>query len=477
MPGMHKLFWLGALLGLSASALGAAGDWSGQVIYQVMPDRFFDGDPSNNAGVDRNDPGAWHGGDLKGLTSKLSYIRDLGATSLWLTPVYQQPPGRTGNATGYHGYWPWDFQQVDPHYGTLGDFKTLVGAAHAAKLRVVLDQVINHYGYGAPAQAQHPDWFHAPETCKAKGDDIIYCPLAGLPDLAQENPAVRQFLFANADFWRATGVDAFRYDAIKRVDKSFLADLVNRDATAGTFTIGEVLDPDSGTLATYQQLGVASVFDFAMQDALKQSVMGGQSLTRIAAVLARDTEFKDTGLLATILDNHDLPRFANGSPFEDEGRARTVYGLRALMTLRGIPTLWQGTEIAMRGGADPDNRRDMRFPEQWTPEERATFEATKQAIGVRKAHPALWRGSTKLLSVPDSLADDLLVFMRQDSGGERVLVAMHNGRARKTYGLGSTLGDSPELGDMFGQDAKFSAKGKHLYLSLPPRTAVAFQLK
>jgi glycosidase len=169
MRNMANLLSLGALLGLSTAAAAATADWQGQVIYQVMPDRFSDGAPGNNAGVDRADPGAWHGGDLNGLTAKLNYIQNLGATSVWLTPIYLQPPGRTGGATGYHGYWPWDFQQVDPHYGTLDDFKGLVEAAHAAKLRVVLDQVINHYGYDAPAQRQHPDWFHPEAKCKASG--------------------------------------------------------------------------------------------------------------------------------------------------------------------------------------------------------------------------------------------------------------------------------------------------------------------
>ncbi len=468
-----RLALLGALLTV-AVAQGAP-DWRGQVIYQVMPDRFADGDPTNDAGADRSNLKVWHGGDLKGLTGKLDYIRDLGATAVWLTPVYQQRPTLYGEFSAYHGYWPWDFRAVDPHFGTPADFQTFVKTAHADGLKVMLDQVINHYGYGAPAQQAHPAWFHTAADCASATNRDQDCPLADLPDLNQKNAEVAQFLNANSDFWRGMGVDAFRYDAIKNVDPDFLQALAAKNRAEGLWTLGEYYGADAGDIGNYQRRGLSSLFDFALQGALQQAVMGGQGLGRIAGVLARDGEMQDAGQAAIFLDNHDLPRFAQGSLFEDEGQARTVYGLRALMTLRGVPVIWQGTEIAMRGGADPDNRRDMRFPDAWTPAERAVFDAAKGAIAVRRAHPALGFGSTRVQTVPDALGDQLLVFVRE-AQGERVLVAFHNGDRRTTYSVRSGMAAMPLARDLFGQDAGASVRGGFLHLSLPPRTAVAFKL-
>ena len=469
----HTVFLALALL--APSALGAP-SWRGQIIYQVMPDRFSDGDPRNDTLVDETDPRAWHGGDLRGLTGKLGYIQDLGATAVWLTPIYAQMDGMVGGARGYHGYWPQDFKNVDPHFGTLDDFRAFVKSAHAGGLKVMLDQVINHFGYTAPTVEDKPDWFHDSATCKAKGNDDVYCPIFGLPDLAQENLQVRDFLFDNDDFWRRQGVDAYRYDAIKNVPQDFLGALLARDKRTGTFTLGEYYGADAATVAEYQRLGFSSLFDFALQSAMQASVMGGQGLDRVRGALSRLSALSDPDDVALFLDNHDLPRFANGSPFEDVGRERTKYGLRALMTLRGIPVIWQGTEIAMRGGADPDNRRDMRFPAQWTPEERAVFEVAKRAIAARKASPALSGGDLTLLPVPAKLADDLLLFTRQ-LGAEKVLVAWHNGRARQSYSLKSPLvTDLPVQLDLFGQDAKLSSGNGYLNLSLPPQTAAVFKL-
>ena len=466
------------------SERAAPPDWEGQVIYQVMPDRFADGDPGNNAGVNRQDPRAWHGGDLAGLTRKLSYIRELGATAVWLTPVYRQKDGLTNGTAGYHGYWPYDFRSVDPHFGTLSDFRALTREAHGLGLKVMLDQVINHYGYDAPAVAEHPEWFHSRADCDAAGGTAkdTDCPLSGLPDLKQTLPQVAQLLSGNADFWRAQGVDAFRYDAVKHVDPGFLKALAARDRAAGTFTLGEYFGAEAGTIAEYQRAGLGSLFDFALQDALRGAVMSGRGLGGVRTVLEQDAGVPQPGLIAAFLDNHDLPRFANGTLFEDEGQARTTYALRALLTLKGIPVLWQGTEIAQRGGADPDNRRDMRFPEVWTPGERAVYETTRDAIAVRKASPALSHGDLRLLTVPDAFSSDLLAFTRT-AGGERVLVAWNNGKERKTYSVRSELAPQPLTASGFReaggtpQRAGLSVKGGFLHLSLPGRAAAVFRLK
>ena len=472
-----------ALLGSLAAAQTAPSlpSFEGQIIYQVMPDRFFDGNKNNNAGVDKANARAWHGGDLAGLTEKLPYIGKLGATAIWLTPIYAQQSKNSFDTAAYHGYWPADFRAVDPHFGTLADFSKLTAAAKAAGMKVVLDQVINHFGYEAAAVKQHPDWFHTQAQCDASGNKDTDCPLSGLPDLNQQVPAVRELLLGNADFWRKQGVDGFRYDAIKHVDQAFLRSLLQKDRAAGTWTLGEWYDADSGTVADWQKAGFDSLFLFSLQAALKDSIMSGQSLTHIANVLSRQAEIPRQGEVALFLDNHDVPRFAQGTLFEDDAFSRTRYGLRALMTLRGVPVIWQGTEIALRGGPDPDNRRDMRFEDVWNANEKATFEVASNAITVRKASPALSTGELHLLNVPDALADDLLLFTRK-KGDQTVLVAWHNGKARRSLSiplknLGLSAADQAVTTTLFaGQDAKVSVRGGYLHLSLPPKDASAFVL-
>lgn len=480
----HLALWTAVLAVSAASAQTALplASFEGQVIYQIMPDRFFNGTRTNDQGVDTANPRAWHGGDLSGALQKLPYVQSLGATALWLTPIYQQQGVNSFETAPYHGYWPADFRAVDPHFGTLADFTALVKASHSAGLRVVLDQVINHYGYRAPAVKLRPAWFSTPADCAASTTRDIDCPLAGLPDLKQTNPDVRDLLQGNADFWREQGVDGFRYDAIKHVNQAFFRDLLHRDRLAGTWTLGEWFDADSGTVGEWQRQGLDSLFLFSLQAALKASIMGGEGLDRVRSVLERQGELQRPGEVALFLDNHDVPRFAQGSLFEDVGQARTRYGLRALMTLRGVPVIYQGTEIAMRGGADPDNRRDMRFPDTWTPQEKSVFGAAQAAISARKASPALSRGAQVLLGTPASVAGDLLLFTRE-LNGQRVLAAWHGGKERRTFSLkltalGLSAAEQGGTASLFaGQDARISVSRGYLHLSLPGKDAAAFALK
>ncbi|MDB5046265.1 MAG: glycosyl hydrolase [Deinococcus sp.] len=481
---VRQTLLLSVLLGTGGAVQSAPApaSFEGQVIYQVMPDRFADGNAANNAAVNRANPRAWHGGDLPGLTAKLPYLQQLGATALWMTPIYRQQSGNSFETAAYHGYWPANFQEVDPHFGTLEDFDTLIGATQKAGMRVVLDQVINHYGYTAEVVKQQPAWFNGEAQCASSPNKDVDCALAGLPDLKQSNPEVQKVLFDAADFWRAHGVSAFRYDAIKHVERPFLNALLARDRAAGTWTLGEWYDADSGTVAEWQRAGFDSLFLFSLQAAMRDAIMSGQGLDRVSAVLSRAGELPRPGEVALFLDNHDVPRFANGTLFEDDGQARTKYALRALMTLRGVPVIWQGTEIAMRGGSDPDNRRDMRFESDWTPAERSVFEVARDAIAVRKASASLSRGAQKLLPVPPTLESDLLLLTRE-LNGEPVLAAWHNGKARRSYSirlsaLGLTAQDQAVTRSLFaGQDAKVSIGGGWLHLSLPGRDAAAFALK
>ncbi len=211
-------------------------DWSDAVLYFVILDRYADGDGTNDDKVDRNNPGGWHGGDLKGLTAHLDEISSLGATAIWITPVVQQiafcppsqapvgvtVPGGWFEHCAFHGYWADDFTKLDPHYGSEADLKALVDAAHARGMKVLLDVVYNHVGYDAhylhdPATR---DWVRTqPVDCAA---DAIHCQVGGLPDLKTELPAVQDYLLAaHLGLARRTGLDGFRLDTVKHVEHEF----------------------------------------------------------------------------------------------------------------------------------------------------------------------------------------------------------------------------------------------------------------
>ena len=217
-----------AMAGTQAQA-AAARTWTDEVLYFVLVDRFADGDPGNNAGVDRRNPGGWHGGDLMGLTQQLDELKDLGITALWINPVQlQQQRGMPAQAAGmpafthegFHGYWVHDFTALDPHFGSEADLKNLVDAAHRRGIKVLLDIVVNHAGYTSvyPSRttASGERWLRVDEgNCEV---DPVKCAVGGLPDFKTEIPEVRDYLFgANIGLAKRTGIDGFRIDTYKHV--------------------------------------------------------------------------------------------------------------------------------------------------------------------------------------------------------------------------------------------------------------------
>jgi len=214
----------------------ASSDWSDDVVYFVLIDRFADGDSANNRGVERRSPGGFHGGDLKGLTAHLDELADLGVTALWINPVqkqiaqcpYASAPAKLGipefRHCGFHGYWIDDFTALDPHFGSIGDLKKLVEEAHKRHIKVLLDVVYNHAGYGSSYESRRTSdgqgWLRFGEgNCEV---DPVTCRVGGLPDFRTELPEVRDYLLkANIDLARQAGVDGFRLDTFKHIGTDF----------------------------------------------------------------------------------------------------------------------------------------------------------------------------------------------------------------------------------------------------------------
>jgi glycosidase len=402
-----------------------ATDFRDEVIYFALTDRFANGDTGNDnlsgnrTGDTRNtaNPLGWHGGDFKGLEQKITegYFSRLGFTALWITPVVLQvpPPGTGGGVnssqptTGYHGYWTQDFFQIEPHLGTLDDLKSLSATAKANGIKLVLDVVVNHAGYGSQLVTQNPSWFRTGSSCGST--DTTTC-LAGLPDFITTDPEVRAYLFSTIQWLKdQVGIDAIRMDTMKHVDDAFWQAFFAPGAVgdpASLWTVGEIFDSNPARLAHFMDtLGSPSVFDFALKDAIISSIARGEGGGALAGVFAQDTAYSDPTKLSTFFDNHDIRRFVSESTSANFTRAQALerldLALGVLYMVRGIPTVYYGTEIGMSGQGDPynlpngqHNRETMDFAQLAS----STLDERIAALGAaRKAYPALRRGAQRTI--------------------------------------------------------------------------------
>jgi len=406
------------------------------VIYLIMPDRFADGDRSNNelanapGSYDSANPRAYHGGDLQGIREHLSYLRELGVTTIWLTPIVENDPA---SPQDYHGYGAVDEYAVEPHFGALKDLQGLVRDAHAHKLKVILDFVPNHVGPHHPwvDNPPEPDWFHGtrehhtssnnpdfrfltdPHAPPRYWRDIVDGWFAGiLPDLNQDNPDVAQYFIENALWWaEETGIDGYRLDTFPFVSRRFWSQWHKalRAVYPQMTTVGEVFnkDPDITSFFVGGRVqfdgidsGVTTVFDFPLFDALRGVISGGAPVQRIVDVLSRDWLFPHPELLVTFLGNHDVPRLASLPEMSD---AKLQLAFSLLLTMRGIPEIYYGDEIGMKGEGDPDNRHDFPggFPGDRenafvksgrTPEQQELFARVQRLLALRRDHTALRSG-------------------------------------------------------------------------------------
>lgn len=414
--------------------------WTDDVIYFVLVDRFADGDPANDAGVDRAAKGAFHGGDLKGLLAHLDEIASLGVTALWVNPLVQNIPGYVTGAGfpdwGYHGYWADDFTALDPRFGTEADFKALVDACHARGIKVLLDVVYNHAGYGSrylkdPATK---GWLRSPESGDCGSDDVTSC-VANLPDFKTERPEVAKFLLdAQLGWARRTGIDGFRLDTVKHVGHAFWQEHRKRTrAELGKefFLLGEVWGGDGDVLDPwFEPDELDAGFDFGLQGSVLGFVQGrGRTVAFGRYLEKRAVKLRPGHLLAHYLSGHDVD-----GALHQLGGDLALYRLAATLalTVTGIPVVYYGEEVGRPGGAWPDNRSDMPWgdrqilPGAGLPRDEALRKDYQRLIAVRRAHPALLRGDLKTLSSDG----DLLVFQRREAqSGDVVLVAVNRGAA------------------------------------------------
>jgi glycosidase len=455
------------------STASHAGFSAADAMYLIMPDRFADAEP-NPPGDTRAAARGWHGGDLAGVTAHLDYLQSLGVTTVWTTPVLS-------NGTmpeSYHGYAATDLYAVDAHFGSLADYRNLSSALHARGMKLVVDLVPNHVGVQHPwmADPPAPDWFHDTRANHLAVDHDFHqlvdphaAPAASLritrgwfsddmPDLNQSNPLVAQYFIQNALWWVETAnLDGIRLDTFPYVDRSYWQDFHRtlHQVYPHLTTVGEVYNRDAEVVSFFAggrthagiDTGLDTPFDFPLQFALRDVLAAGKPMTELTDVLRQDALYPHPERLVTFIGNHDTTRFlteAGGSV----PRLKLAIGLIA--TLRGMPQLYSGDEIAMTGGADPDNRHD--FPGGFPGDARSAFTAagrtateqdvyqwTAGLLALRKAHAEFATGMEQNLFTDA----DAFVFVRTprtsgcpaDHAEERMLIVVNKAHARKSIDL------------------------------------------
>lgn len=465
------------ILERTTRASGPQGVGPDDVVYLIVPDRFANGDRSNDVvkglrdEYDPSDPRMRHGGDLQGIIDHLDDIKDLGVTALWLTPVLEN---RGQNS--YHGYAATDLYRIDSRLGTNDTYRELVREANKRGLKVIYDHVSNHIGIEHPWIDNLPreTWLngsvenHASEKhYKMAVADPYADPeqvellrsfwfVDSMPDLNQTDAFVSTYLIQNMIWWiETTGLDGIREDTYPYADPHFLSSWA--EALQAEYPelsiVGEVWDTAPPYTAMYQtgsplstgvETHLPSVMDFALSTAFREYLSGDAGLSGIYQVLAQDFLYGDPMNVMTLIDNHDMPRAAYLA--EDDDRLEQV--LTMLFTLRGIPQILYGTEIGMIGGdshvelrADypggfPGDERSAFTAEGRTGAENRVYNTVRDLLRLRQQHVALRRG--RLVQYPPTYGTPVYTYRRVHDE-EEVLVVINGSDEPRRVNLAEEL--------------------------------------
>ncbi|MDM1553431.1 glycoside hydrolase family 13 protein [Chryseobacterium indologenes] len=499
---------------------------SKDVMYLIMPDRFANGDEKNDSvpelteKADRRVPNGRHGGDLKGIINNLDYIQNLGATAVWLTPVNED----NEKVYSYHGYAQTDLYKIDARYGTNEDYKKLSQELNKRNMKLVMDYVTNHWGVSHWMIKDLPtkDWIHwfkegengfkrsnykisTQFDPNASDIDKKYA-LDGwfdktMPDINQKNPLVLKYLTQNAIWWiEYAELGGFRVDTYPYNDKEAMAkwakaitdeypkfNIVGETwlGTAGQISAWQK-DSKTGEAAGYNS-NLPSVMDFTlfgdMPKAFKEKESWNTGMIKLYESFTNDFLYPDINNVMVFFENHDTERW-NEIFNADPGAYKM--GLTLISTVRGIPQIYYGSEIGMRGdkekGGDADIRRD--FPGGWksdqqnafnpatqTSEQKEFYQFTQKLLNWRKGKEVIHTGKTKNF-VPK---DGVFTYFRYNDK-ETVMIVINNNKKDQTLDL-----------PYFEESLKGFSKGKEVIsgkefplrntLTVPAKTPLIIELE
>lgn len=503
----------------------AQGVTSKDFIYLIMPDRFSNGDPSNDrftgmqdVNSNRNDVLLRHGGDIKGVQNHLPYLKELGVTTVWMTPVIENnmPLNKesAGMMSGYHGYWFTDHYKVDPRLGGNKAYHELSDALHNNGMKLIQDAVYNHIGsqHWIAQEPPSPDWINQWNSYTGSNhrDEAVFGPYASakdkkqmldgwfvphLPDVNQRNPFVATFLIQHA-IWSTEefGVDGWRVDTYKYCDEAFLNKINDEllkeypkltifgEAWTNTVT-GSAYFTRNNMKVPFKH-NAEGVTDFPLNSAimatLNQPFGWTEGVNKLYVTLAQDVLYQQPLNNCIFLDNHDMDRFYSVA---GENMNKFKQGIGLLLTLRGIPQLYYGTEILMKNFKNPsDAMVRLDYPGGFegdainkfdknnrTTQEQEAFDFVSKLAMFRKKSTALTTGKT-MQYIP---VEGVYIYFRYDEK-QTIMCVVNTSDASKKI----TLSDYAERTKGFTKSMDvFTGENKGISFEVPAQGMMIVELK
>ncbi|NMF66544.1 cyclomaltodextrin glucanotransferase [Brasilonema octagenarum UFV-E1] len=435
-----------------------------ETIYFVVVDRFHDGDPENSEGSNselydptKQDWGKYWGGDLQGVIDKLDYLKSMGVTAIWLTPLFEQVEDLFVGNAAIHGYWTKDFKRINPRFIATDEnpslnetqetrnttFDKLLDELHKRKMKLVLDIVCNHsspdfsgskgelYDDGVKIADFNDDeqhWYHHYGEVQDWEDEwqVQNCELCGLATFNENNIEYRNYIKSAIKQWLDRGVDVLRVDTVKHMPiwfwQEFTGDMYNHKPDV--FIFGEWIynHPNDERSVDYANNSGMTLLDFGLCGAIREALAQGADagFQVVQDIFDQDYRYNGATELITFIDNHDMPRFQSLNP----DPAMLKVGIVLIMTCRGIPCIYYGTEQYLHddtnGGNDPYNRPMM---ENWDTDSEI-YRNIRLLSGLRRLNPAMSMGSQwKKYLTPDVYCyvrryRESLCFVALNRGGE-----------------------------------------------------------
>ncbi|WP_078552528.1 alpha-amylase family glycosyl hydrolase [Bacillus alkalicellulosilyticus] len=475
-------------------------DWDEARIYFLLTDRFFDGDSSNNdpygIGYNEEDAGAYKGGDFKGITAKLDYLHDLGVNTIWINPIvenilYDVRHNDSPHITpyyGYHGYWASNFEELNPHFGTMEDFHELIDEAHERGMKLMIDVVLNHTGYGLKEADARLDGTipHFPTNedrerfagmLRDGGSDTVRGELAGLPDFITEDPEVREQIVQWQVDWieksrtpNGNTIDYFRVDTVKHVeDATWMAFKNEQTKVMPEFKMigeswGAYYQDDHGYLNSGM---MDSLLDFEFKN-YAINFANGQIDSVEHTLQARNQSISNGATLGQFLGSHDEIGFLDQSRINgDEGKLKLGAALQ--ITSKGQPVIYYGEELGYSGEANYPHYTN-RYVIDWDEvEDNDIHEHYTKLLNARAEYSQVFSKGTRT-RLAGSDAEGFTVFEREFEG-ESVVVAINVTESdnEATFAVPFTAGS--EITDIYGNHTYTVNQDQTVTVTIPNRDA------
>lgn len=411
--------------------------WQDETIYYINIDRFNNNDFSIDQDVEANDPNKYHGGDFQGIIDRLDYIKDMGFTTISLSSIFDNEDD------GYHGNWTKDFQTIEEHFGSLEKFKELVNEAHKKDMKVLIDFNANHVGPNHPwlKDPEKKSWFHTEQNTNLETSWVD-----GLPDLAQENPDVQNYLIDTAKYWvEETDIDGYRLENVEYVPVEFWQEFTSslKQVKKDFYLLGDLRSENETVISKYKDAGMDVYFNYSINKELREAfVQPDQTLT-----------IGDVTPVVGFMDNNHMHRFTRDSiEINQHPGPRWRLALTYLYTTPGAPFVFYGSEIALDGGEEPDNLRQMDFRT-----DKELIDYITSIANVRQQLPSLRKGDMEVLYAKDGMT----VYKREYYGEVSVVAINNTTKSQSAIISSSELEDNKELRGFLGEDLVRSENGEY----------------